>query len=158
MSIANLLVPSRVLCNAEARSKKHALEILSELLADCDPPIAAGSAFESLIARERLGSTALDLGTAVPHGRVEGLESATAAVVKLATPIDFDAPDDEPVSLLFGMLVPQECTDEHLADLAAIAKMLEDRQFRGELGQAASSRSLYDLIVEYAGQAQANGD
>lgn len=149
MSIVNLLTPGRVLCNAEARSKKHTLEILSELLGDCQPPIAPNVAFESLIARERLGSTALELGAAVPHGRVEGLENATAAVVKLATPIDFDAPDDQPVSLLFGLLVPQDCTDEHLADLATIATMLEDRAFRDLLDDASTSRSLYDLIVDY---------
>ncbi|MEM9058685.1 MAG: PTS sugar transporter subunit IIA, partial [Pseudomonadota bacterium] len=141
--------------NAEARSKKHALEMLSELLADCEPPISPGTAFESLIARERLGSTALELGTAVPHGRVDGLDAATAAVVKLATPIDFDAPGDEPVSLLFGLLVPQECTDEHLADLAAIAAMLDDSEFRARLGEATTSRDLYTLIVEYQHRAQA---
>lgn len=156
MSIANLLIPGRVLCNAEARSKKHALEILSELLADCDPPIPPNVAFESLVARERLGSTALDLGAAVPHGRVEGLDMATAAVLKLATPIDFDAPDDEPVSLLFGLLVPQECTDEHLADLATIATMLNDREFRKLLQDATSSRNLFDLIIDYGDQRQAS--
>ncbi len=156
MSIGNLLIPGRVLCNAEARSKKHALEILSELLADCTPPIPPNMAFASLIARERLGSTAVDLGAAVPHGRVKGLDSATAAVVKLATPIDFDAPDDKPVALLFGLLVPLECTDEHLADLAAIASMLDDREFRKLLDSATSSRALYDLVVDYEGSKRAS--
>ena len=101
MLLEEIINPDAVLCNAHARSKKHCLEILSELLVRSSPDIAAEEIFESLIERERLGCTSLDMGVAFPHCRVEGLHRSVAAMIKLSEAVDFDAADGEPVDLVF---------------------------------------------------------
>ena len=106
MPIENIIQPDRVLCNAMARSKKHCLEILSELLVRSIPDIANEVIFENLIERERLGCTSLEKGVAFPHCRVDGIDESTAAFIKLSEPVDFDAADGEPVDLVFGMILP----------------------------------------------------
>ncbi len=93
MLFEELIKPDNVLCNAHARSKKHCLEILSELLGGSVPDISSDDIFESLIERERLGCTSLDQGVAFPHCRVEGLDSSVAAMLKLSEAVDFDSPD-----------------------------------------------------------------
>src|SRR5690606_40576648 len=107
MSFRALLEPGRVLANVEARSKKHALDILSELLASASDDLDQGEIFQSVIGREKLGCTAIEDGIAIPHGRLEGLERSVGAFLRLTRPIDFDAPDGQPVDLMFGLLVPK---------------------------------------------------
>ena len=107
MLLEEIIKPDSVLCNAQARSKKHCLEILSELLVRSNPEIASEYIFASLIERERLGCTSLEKGVAFPHCRVEGLNNSTAALIKLSEPVDFDSPDDEPVDLILGLMVPE---------------------------------------------------
>jgi PTS system nitrogen regulatory IIA component len=148
MFLDDIINRDAVLCNAHARSKKHCLEILSELLARTQPDIAVDDIFESLIERERLGCTGLDVGVAFPRCRVDGIDRCVAAMIKLSEPIDFDASDGEPVDLVFGLMVPQDVTDSHHADIAMVTDLLGDEGLRQELRKATSSSALYKLLIE----------
>ena len=147
MLLEEIISPDAVLCNAHARSKKHCLEILSELLARSIPDIAADDIFERLNERERLGCTSLEQGVAFPHCRVNGLNESVAAMIKLSEPVDVDAPDGEPVDLVFGLMVPEALTDSHYADIEMIAALLGDAGLRGRLRSATSSRLLFESLV-----------
>ena len=147
MLLEEIINPDAVLCNAHARSKKHCLEILSELLVRSIPDISADTIFENLNERERLGCTSLDLGVAFPHCRVDGLRESVAALIKLVEPVDFDAADGEPVDLVFGLMVPTTLNDSHYADISMITGLLSDVGLRGRLREATSSRELYDSLL-----------
>lgn len=142
MNISELLTPERIVCTAEVSSKKRALEMLSELLASSSAELVEGEIFDSLLSRERLGSTGLGHGVAIPHGRVTGIDNAVAAMLKLDRGVDYDAPDREPVDILFALLVPQESTDEHLQILASLARMFADPSTLARLRDAHDSESL----------------
>jgi PTS system nitrogen regulatory IIA component len=152
MFLQDIISRDAVLCNAHARSKKHCLEILSELLVRSQPEIQAEDIFESLIERERLGCTGLDVGVAFPRCRVEGIDQCVAAMIKLSDPIDFDAADGEPVDLVFGLMVPKDVTDSHHADIAMVTELLGDDELRQRLREATSSSALYRLLID-AGKA-----
>lgn len=146
MLLEELIKPDSVLCNAHARSKKHCLEILSELLVRSVPDVSGDDIFENLIERERLGCTSLNQGVAFPHCRVDGLDTGIAALIKLSEAVDFDSPDDEPVDLVFGLAVPAELNSEHQADVCRIAELLGDKELRARLRAATTSRELYDAL------------
>ena len=148
MLLEDLIKPESVLCMAEARSKKHCLEILSELLVRPTPEIASEHIFENLIKRERLGCTGLHRGVAFPHCRVDGLETCNAALLLLSEPVDFDAPDDMPVDLVFGLLVPQQVDDDHCATIKMMTSILADEGLRSRLRAARSSNELYDSLID----------
>ncbi|MBL8259736.1 MAG: PTS IIA-like nitrogen regulatory protein PtsN [Candidatus Competibacteraceae bacterium] len=149
MDITDLIGGERVVCDREVASKKRALEVLSELLATGQAGLAARPIFDSLIGRERLGSTGLGHGVALPHGRFQQSERAIGAFVKLKKGVDFDAIDRQPVDLIFGLLVPDHYTDEHLKILAYLAEMFSDRDFCRQLREAASDRALFQLIEDW---------
>jgi PTS system nitrogen regulatory IIA component len=136
-----------VLCNAHARSKKHCLEILSELLAQSNPDIANEEIFSRLIERERLGCTGLDRGVAFPHCRVPGATHSSAALIKLSDPIDFDASDGESVDLVFGLMVPEQLDSNDLRDIDLIRRVLGDESLRASLRGANSSRVLFENLL-----------
>ena len=146
MLLEEIIQPDSVLCNAHARSKKHSLEIMSELLVRSHPDIASEDIFEGLIERERLGCTSLDQGVAFPHCRVEGLVTSVGALIKLSEAIEFDSPDGEAVDLIFGLLVPADLKDQDQADVCSIAELLGDRELRAELRVASSSSELYETL------------
>jgi len=150
MSLENIIKPDGVLCNATARSKKHCLEIMSELLVRAHPDIASETIFEKLIERERLGCTGLDKGAAFPHCRVEGIESSNAALMKLSEPVDFDADDGEPVDIVFGMILPVEMTEAHHADIQTVTCVLSDEGLRARLRGINSSSELYGALIDGA--------
>ena len=150
MNISEILEPGRVLGNVEARSKKRALEILSELLGHAGEECVANEIFENLVQREKLGCTALGRGVAVPHGRSPGLSGPAAAFVKLHEPVDFDAADGERVDLIFGLLVPEEATENQSAALADVTRLMADATLRGSLREATSSSTLYELLADAA--------
>jgi PTS system nitrogen regulatory IIA component len=104
---------------------------------------------DSLFARERLGSTGLGHGVAIPHGRIKGMKSPLAAVFRLSEPIGFDAPDEQPVSLLFFLLVPEASTQKHLEILSEIAEMLSDTALRERLKKSSDAQDLHQLIVAW---------
>ena len=146
MLLEEIIKPDSVLCNAHARSKKHSLEILSELLARSELGIASDDIFSRLIERERLGCTSLDQGVAFPHCRVDGLKISAAALIKLSEPVDFDSQDGEDVDLVFGLIVPAEVDDSHHADICSIAELLGDKALRARLRDANTSSELYDAL------------
>jgi len=148
MLLEEMIRPDSVLCNAHARSKKHCLEILSELLVRSQPGIPSDDIFAGLIERERLGCTSLDLGVAFPHCRVEGLDTSVAALIKLREAVEFDAADGEAVDLVFGLMVPAEVDDEDHANISSIADLLGDRDLRSKMRKATSSRELYEALCD----------
>ena len=140
-------MPERVLCNVAARSMKHSLEILSELLATGTSNSAPAEIFAGFFARERLGSTALGDGVSFPHARIAGVEDPAGALIRLSQPVDFDAPDREPVSLVFGLVLPEQVTDDHLAELIRLAHMFSKPECRTALRHATTSRMLYEQLL-----------
>lgn len=147
MLLEEIIKPDGVLCNATARSKKHCLEILSELLVRSNPEISSDLIFRCLNERERLGCTGLDQGAAFPHCRVDGIDSSIAALIKLSEPVDFDAADREPVDLIFGMMVPKELDDERRGDIKMVTRVLADEGLRSRLRGMNSSSDLYDALL-----------
>jgi PTS system nitrogen regulatory IIA component len=157
MLLQEIIKPDGVLCNATARSKKHCIEILSELLVRNFPDIASDDIFEHLISRERLGCTGMGEGVAFPHCRVAGIDTSVAVLIKLSEPVDFDAPDGEPVDLVLGMIVPAEIDDSHRADIKLITDVLADKGLRGRLRKMNSSSDLHNALISGAEMAcQAN--
>jgi PTS system nitrogen regulatory IIA component len=150
MSLQEIIKPDGVLCNATARSKKHCLEILSELLVRNYPKIASDEIFSCLIDRERLGCTGLDRGAAFPHCRVRGIDQSIAVMIKLSEPIDFDAADGEPVDLVIGMAVPEEIDDSHHEDIQLVARILSDEALRQRLRESTRSKDLYEALISGA--------
>lgn len=150
MIFENIIRPDSVLCNVSARSKKHCLEILSELLTRPNPDIANEEVFTKLIERERLGCTSLDKGIAFPHCRVSGVRRHTGALIKLQDPVDFDSIDGENIDLVFGLMVPSELDAADRSAIESIAHSLRDESLRARLRGASSSSELYDALL--AGQ------
>ncbi len=148
MLLEQIIKPDSVLCNAQARSKKHCLEILSELLVRSVPEINSEDIFERLVERERLGCTSLDQGVAFPHCRVEGLDTTVAALIRLSEPVDFDSPDGELVDLVFGLMVPKEINESHQANICSIADLLGDQTLRQKMRDATTSNELYDSLID----------
>lgn len=147
--LSELLTLERIRCDVHATSKKRGLEQLSILLAEGQPELKKKSIFDSLIARERLGSTGFGRGVAIPHGRVPGNEASLGAIIKLAHPIDFDAADGQPVDLLFALLVPENSTEEHLQVLSKLAEMFSDEATVMLLRQANDPSALYNIIAAW---------
>lgn len=148
---ADLLTPDRVLCKEPIRSKKRALERAAELLARDIPGMPETEIFEGLNGRERLGSTGLGHGMALPHGRIDGLESPIAACITLDEPIDFDAPDRQRVDVLYILLVPAHCNREHLQILAGLAEMFNDAGVREELRRQTDPPALIEQLEAWEG-------
>lgn len=147
VTLDQILAPERVRNGVPAGSRKRTLQVLGEVLADAEPEISAQAVFDRLVARERLGSTGLGEGCAVPHARVPGLGHALAAFLRLRRGVDFDAPDHEPVDLVFGLLVPDESTDEHLQVLAAIARILSDEAVRSSIRSTEEPGRIREILV-----------
>lgn len=148
MNLENIIQPDSVLCNVTARSKKHCLEILSELLTNPYPDITNEEAFAKLVERERLGCTSLDKGIAFPHCRVDGVKQSSGALIKLREPVDFDSIDGEDVDLVFGLMVPSNLDEAGHAEIESIASLLRDDGLQARLRTANSSKELYDALLE----------
>jgi PTS system nitrogen regulatory IIA component len=146
--ISRLLPPNNVLLDLSASSKKRVFE-QAGLLFENNQGIARAQVFDSLFARERLGSTGLGQGVAIPHGRIKGLKEAVAAVVRLAEPVPFDAPDGRPVNLLVFLLVPEQATQQHLDILSELAQMLSDKPFRESLLTVSEPGSIHAKLASW---------
>lgn len=149
MDINAVFEPGRVLCNVEARSKKHSLDILSELLTAGGSEVTHDDIFDSLIAREKVGSTALEGGIAIPHGRMADVEGVRGAFLKLSEPVDYDTADGRPVDLVCGLLLSNTEVDQCSRQLAELAALFKDPEFLQLLRGAGSSRSLHDMLTQY---------
>ena len=147
MELADLLAPAQVRSLGSIASKKRALEELSKLLVEVAPDLSATDVLTSLVNREKLGSTALEGGVAIPHGRMRGPDKPAAAFVRLESAIDYDAHDGAQVDLIFGLLVPQDATQTHLDILKAIAERLSDDGFVQALREATSDEALHAQLV-----------
>ncbi|MDW8479105.1 MAG: PTS sugar transporter subunit IIA [Xanthomonadales bacterium] len=135
-------------CDERANSKKRLLERLAQLLTDDGDPERERAIYDSLCARERLGSTALGHGVAIPHGRCPAVSTAVGAFVRLDQPIDFQAADQQPVDLIFGLVVPEHFTDQHLLLLSQLAEMLSEPGFAERLRRASDRRAVLALLAE----------
>jgi len=143
--IAQLLAPSNIALDIDADSKPRLFEEAGALF-ERSAGLSHSIISSSLAAREKLGSTGLGQGIAIPHGRIKGLAKATGAFIRLAHPIAFDAPDGKPVGQLFVLLVPEHATEEHLQLLSELAQMFSERSFRDKLGAAATADDLLELF------------
>ncbi|PRC93794.1 PTS sugar transporter subunit IIA [Solimicrobium silvestre] len=150
-NIAKILPLPNVILNLEVSSKKRAFE-QAGLLFENNCGIARSIVSENLFARERLGSTGLGHGVAIPHGRIKGLKKPVAAFIRLAEPIPFESPDSEPVHLLIFLLMPDSVTKQHLAILAEIAEMFSDTTIRAELSNATDAVAVHNRILEWQPQ------
>ena len=152
MKISQLLCPDSVLIDVSVSSKKRLLEQLADLLVSGADELQSGEVFNSLLARERLGATALGHGVALPHGRLCGLDTTRAAFICLAQGVDFDAPDQQGVDLFFALAVPEQAADEHLQLLAELAGLCRDPQQREALREARSSDQVIAIISAWEAQ------
>jgi PTS system nitrogen regulatory IIA component len=143
--LTNLLSTDQVLLDLEASSKKRVFE-QAGMLFENRLGLARSIIFDSLFAREKLGSTGLGQGVAIPHGRIKGLKQAVGAFLRLATPVPFDSPDGRPVDLLFVLLVPEQATEQHLQILSELAQNFSDRAFREKLHAAADAATIVALF------------
>jgi len=143
--ISQLLPLTNVMIGLEASSKKRVFE-QAGLLFENNQGIARVKVFDSLFARERLGSTGLGEGIAIPHGRIKGLKEAVAALVRFSEPVAFDAPDGKSVSLLVFLLVPEQATQQHLEILSELAEMLSDRPMRDALLTEADPKVIHQAL------------
>ena len=146
--IAKLLPPSNIVLDLDVTSKKRLFE-QAGLLFENNQGVARSTVFDSLFARERLGSTGLGQGVAIPHGRIKGLKEAVGAFVRLSHAVAFDAPDGKPVSLVFVLLVPEQATEQHLQILSELAQMFSDRELREQLASDADLASLHQHITAW---------
>jgi PTS system nitrogen regulatory IIA component len=152
--IAPLLPEANVLADLDVSSKKRVFEQVG-LLFENSIHVARSIVFESLFAREKLGSTGLGQGVAIPHGRIKGMKEAAGALVRLKEPIPFEAPDGQNVSLIFVLLVPDRATDVHLQILSELAQMFSDRALRERLLVASSAAELHQLVATWQPNAAA---
>ncbi|MGQ0751704.1 MAG: PTS IIA-like nitrogen regulatory protein PtsN [Betaproteobacteria bacterium] len=146
--ISPLLPVSNVLLDVDVSSKKRVFEQVG-LLFENNHQIARSLVFDSLFAREKLGSTGLGQGIAIPHGRIKGLKEAIGAFVRMKQPIPFDAPDAQNVSLVFVLLVPDRASDLHLQILSELAQMFSDKALRERFMGAPSAAELHQLIADW---------
>jgi PTS system nitrogen regulatory IIA component len=147
--ISKLLAEPNVLLDLDVASKKRVFE-QAGLLFENNNQIARSQVFDSLFAREKLGSTGLGQGIAIPHGRIKGLKEAVGALIRLKQAIAFDAPDGQPVSLVFVLLVPEKATDLHLQILSELAQMFSDKSLREKLLTGSNAAEIHRLIRDWA--------
>jgi PTS system nitrogen regulatory IIA component len=148
MTLETILPPERVLYDVPGGSKKRVLEFFSTFIAQNTPSLDSQEVFGRLINRERLGSTGIGNGVAIPHSRSPHCSTPIGSFLKLTEAVDFDAIDGEPVDLVFVLLVPEEADDTHLALLGQVATIMNDANVRAQLRKAGSQRELLDLISE----------
>ncbi len=146
--IAPLLPVSNVMLDVDVSSKKRVFEQVG-LRFENSHQLARSQVFDSLFAREKLGSTGLGQGVAIPHGRIKGLKEALGALVRMKQPVPFDAPDGQAVGLIFVLLVPDRATDVHLQILSELAQMFSDKAFRDRMRGAPSAQELHLLITQW---------
>lgn len=147
MTLESILPPERTLFAVPGGSKKRVLEFFSTFIAQNTPSLDSQEVFSRLIGRERLGSTGIGNGVAIPHARDPHCKAPVAGFLKLQDPIDFDAVDGEPVDLVFVLLVPEAADETHLALLAQVASVMNDSDTRTQLRKSESQRQLYEVLV-----------
>lgn len=145
--LENLLTPERTACQVPGLSKKRLFEALARIISDDQLALTYDEVFSQLINREKLGSTGLGNGIAVPHSRIGNCTQPIGTLLTLAEPIDFDAPDGRPVDLVFALLVPEDATQQHLDTLAQIARLFGQAEFCQALRSAPDAGQLFALAT-----------
>jgi len=151
LTIDNILVPELTLCRVPASSKKRVLEFIAEKIHQQDETLSDTQIFNNLIARERLGSTGIGQGIAIPHCRLEGLDRVIGVLMTLEESVEFDAIDNQPVDLVFALIVPKEATSEHLELLSQLAEKFNERSFCNRLRECEDARTLYERMTAASG-------
>ncbi|WP_283787683.1 PTS IIA-like nitrogen regulatory protein PtsN [Bermanella sp. WJH001] len=146
-SISNILTPARTQMGAQCSSKKKLIQHISQFLASTIKDAQADDIYERLIAREKLGSTGIGEGIAIPHSRLEECEGTIGALFTLEEPIDYDSIDRKPVDIVFVLLVPAEATEQHLQTLSMLAEKFSQETFRDQLRSAKNHDELYQLAT-----------
>lgn len=149
MQLSEIINVNRIRNDIDVKSKKRALEELSNLIVQDQNQLDASDIFDSLISRERLGATGVGYGIAIPHGRIKNCQKITGAFIQLNNGVDFNTIDNQPVDILFALIVPEESTDEHLQVLALLASMFNDENFRQKLHQSKSNEETYQLLTQW---------
>lgn len=148
INIQALVSLDRTHCAVQCNSKKRILEIISDIAAQNNDEISANVVLDALLGREKMGSTGIGNGIALPHGRLEGLNKVLAIVVTSTPAIDFDAIDDKPVDIFFTLLVPAEQTEGHLQTLALVAQKLNDKHIVKAIRNATSSDDIVSALSQ----------
>ncbi|HEA52880.1 PTS IIA-like nitrogen regulatory protein PtsN [Marinobacter antarcticus] len=151
LTIDNILAPELTLCKVPASSKKRVLEFIAEQILQRNDALNESQVFNNLIARERLGSTGIGQGIAIPHCRLEGLEHVIGVLMTLEEAVEFDAIDNQPVDLVFALVVPKEATSEHLELLSQLAEKFNERTFCDRLRQCDDAATLYQSMTAASG-------
>ena len=146
--LATLLTPERTACQVPGLSKKRLFESLARIISDDQLSLSYDEVFSHFIAREKLGSTGLGEGIAIPHCRIGNCSQPTGALLTLAEPIDFDSPDNQPVDLVFALLVPEEAHQQHMDTLAGLARLFSQASFCDALRAARSAEELFKIATE----------
>lgn len=145
--LTDILSPERTVCHAPGASKKRLFETIARIISEDQPSLAYEEVFSQLIAREKLGSTGLGQGIAIPHCRVDACAQPLGTLITLEQAIDFDAPDDQPVDLLFALLVPGEAHQQHLDILANVARLFSQADLCQQLRAAKDSNALFEVAT-----------
>lgn len=148
MNVSELLELRCVRYEPQASSKKHALDVLATTLANSNEDLKPGIVLEGLVGRERLGSTALGDSVAMPHARIEGIDRSHGAFLRLGNGVDFEASDGKPVDLLFGLLMPMDCSDNEIEDLRQLIEHLRDPILQDQLRQTDRPEDIYALLTD----------
>ena len=147
MELSKILNRNRVAVDVDLASKKGVLETLAGMLSSAESTLNSRTIFDCLLARERLGTTGLGGGIAIPHGRIANNGEAIGAFIRTVVPVDFDAVDNAPVDIFFALCVPEEATDEHLGLLSELATNFSDSQFVANLRHSSSSFEIYQSLI-----------
>jgi len=148
--LQDLLTPQRSLCQIQGGSRKRLFEVVADVLGREQEAFHPAELVAGMLAREKLGSTALGDGIAIPHCRLADCEAASGVLITLATPADFESPDGEDVDIIFALVVPSDATQEHLNLLADIARMFSQAEFRQALRNCRTSEALYTTAINWA--------
>ena len=155
MNLASIITIDRVQQRQDLHSKKRVLEEISHLLASGAGALPESEILASLVGREKLGSTGLGQGVAIPHGRMRGIESSIGAFIRLDAAVDYESNDGQKVDLVFGLLVPQNCNEEHLKILAGLAEMFLDEGLCERVRSSKDPQTLHKLLTQYTSAAAA---
>jgi len=147
LTLTKLITSSHIVCRSDIASKKRVLEQFSTMLENAEHKPDSDLIFNGLLQREKIGSTAIGQGVAIPHARIESLQKPTVGVITLAKPIEYDAPDHKPVDIFFALLVPSDAPEKHLELLRQIAKFLSEPDTITKIRHSKTKKALYNTLL-----------
>ncbi len=148
MQIKDFISEEGMVFTPSVSSKKAALELLSDSLVHQDSNLTKSKVFDALLAREKLGSTGLGDGVAIPHCRMQDIETINVTILKLEEGVEYEASDDKPVFFLFCLVVPEDANDSHLQLLGSLAEVLDNKQLRNSIQKSQNAKELYQILTQ----------